>query len=165
MEFCLGCGTDLPKATKEIRTLSSESTATSTLRAGVILIWNSLMKEVVGNQGFSWNVLFPNEANFGKMCKNCFKVFENLYKKHSKLKEKLSVAVSRVASDLSRIQVIATAAVPTTPSRRRSYATAAVPPTTPSRRRSYAIQKTQSQADSGSPSVQVSGEIAIFNAA
>ena len=33
------------------------------------------MKEVVGNQGFSWNVLFPNEANFGKMCKNCFKVF------------------------------------------------------------------------------------------
>ena len=124
------------------------------------------MKEVVGNQGFSWNVLFPNEANFGKMCKNCFKVFENLYKKHSKLKEKLSVAVSRVASDLSRSQVIATAAVPpTTPSRRRSYATAAVPPTTPSRRRSYAIQKTQSQADSGSPSVQVSGEIAIFNAA
>ena len=108
------------------------------------------MKEVVGKQGFSWNFLFPNEANFGKMCKNCFKVFENLYKKHSKLKEKLSVAVSRVASDLSRSQVIATAAVP---------------PTTPSRRRSYAIQKTQSQADSGSPSVQVSGEIAIFNAA
>ena len=33
------------------------------------------MKEVVGNQGFSWNVLFPNESNFGKMFKNCFKVF------------------------------------------------------------------------------------------
>ena len=30
---------------------------------------------------------------------------ENLYKKQSKLKEKLSVAVSRVASDLSRSQV------------------------------------------------------------
>ena len=30
------------------------------------------MKEVVGNQGFSWNVLFLNESNFGKMCKNCF---------------------------------------------------------------------------------------------
>ena len=33
------------------------------------------MKEVVGNQRFSWNVLFPNESNFGKMCKNCFEVF------------------------------------------------------------------------------------------
>ena len=33
------------------------------------------MKEVVGNQGFSWNVLFPNGSNFGKMCKNCFEVF------------------------------------------------------------------------------------------
>ena len=24
------------------------------------------MKEVVGNQGFSWNVLFSNETNLGK---------------------------------------------------------------------------------------------------
>ena len=30
------------------------------------------MKELVGNQGFSWN-----ESNFGKMCKNCFKVFRS----------------------------------------------------------------------------------------
>ena len=52
----------------------------------------------------SWNVLNPNESNFGKMCKNCFKVFENFYKKHSKLKEKLSVAASRVAPDLQGVR-------------------------------------------------------------
>ena len=56
MEFCLGCGVDLPKSTKEIRTLSSESTVTSTLRARVILVWSSLMKEVVGNQGFYFSM-------------------------------------------------------------------------------------------------------------
>ena len=33
MEFCLGCGADLPNATKEKRTLSSESTVTSTLKS------------------------------------------------------------------------------------------------------------------------------------
>ena len=71
----LVCRADLSKSTKEIRTLSSEATATSTLRFGVILVWSSLMKEVVGNQGISWNVLFPNESNFGIMCKNCFKAF------------------------------------------------------------------------------------------
>ena len=29
----------------------------------------------MGNQGFSWNIYFRMETNFGKMCKNCFKVF------------------------------------------------------------------------------------------
>ena len=63
---CLGCGADLPKANKEIRTLSSESTATSTLRAGVILVRSSLMREVVGNQGFSWKFYFQMKLILGK---------------------------------------------------------------------------------------------------
>ena len=90
-------------------------------------------------------VLFPNEANFGKMCKNCLKTFT----RSTASSKKVKCGCFQSSTDLSRSQVIAIAAVP---------------PTTPSRR-SYAIQKTQSQADSGLPSVQVSSEIAIFNAA
>ena len=74
MEFCLGCGADLPKATKAIRTLISESTAASTLRVGVILVWSSLMKEVVGNQGFSY---FQMKLILGKCT---IKVFEPIQK-------------------------------------------------------------------------------------
>ncbi len=62
--------------------------------------------------------MFTEENDRLKMCKNCFKVFENLSSKLTKLKEKLAVAASMACSSASeRPQNIST-----TPSRMRSMA-------------------------------------------
>ncbi len=134
MEFCLGCGSDLPSSKKDVRNLSFGYSASCSATVEVTSTWKHLMVEVVESQGFSYNRVFTEENDSLKMCKNCFKVFENLSSKLTKLKEKLAVAASKACCSASeRHQTIST-----TPSRRRSMA-----------------QTLQNRSDLASPSVQV----------
>ena len=71
----MGCGSDLPQSKKEIRNLTGDSTALSAIGDGILSTWSVLMKAVLGGQGLPLNVFA--EENPGKMCKNCFKVYEN----------------------------------------------------------------------------------------
>ena len=72
------------------------------------------MKEEL-EKGLSLGDVFPDIHNSAKMCKNCFKVYDSLLKKCSKLKERLVVLVRR-ACDQSEDGLPATAAIaPVTP--------------------------------------------------
>ena len=68
--------------------------------------------------------MFPDLHNSSKMCKNCFKVYDSLLKKCSKLKERL-VVLARRACDQSEHRLPATCyyillIAPVTPSRKRN---------------------------------------------
>ncbi len=89
------------------------------------------MVEVVESQGFSYNRVFTEESDCLKMCKNCFKVFESLSSKSTKLTEKLASKACCSASERPQ-------SISTTPSRRRSMA-----------------QTLQNWSDLAPPSVQV----------
>ncbi len=47
MEFCLGCGSDLPSESRYVRRLVAERSDLSRLRSGVVLAWRNLMKEAL----------------------------------------------------------------------------------------------------------------------
>ncbi len=47
MEFCLGCGTDLPSKSRYVRRLVAERSDLSRFRSGVVLAWRNLMKEAL----------------------------------------------------------------------------------------------------------------------
>lgn len=117
------------------------------------------MEEVLGSQSLSLDDAFPNLSESAKMCKNCFKVYDNLFKKCSKLKQKLTVSARR-ACDLSELGL-----PPTPPSAATPVAAPATLPVTPSRKRRNEddlqlqmgpIQKRRTSQDAGSPSVVVS---------
>ncbi len=75
MEFCLGCGSDLPSETRYVRRLVAERSDLSRLRSGVVLAWRNLMKEALEeNSGPSLCSLFPDIEKPGKMCQSCYKV-------------------------------------------------------------------------------------------
>ena len=72
MEFCLGCGNDLPQSKKDVRNISSASLTSRAIREGILTAWCSLMKEVLESKGLSLCDAFPDLHNSAKMCKNCF---------------------------------------------------------------------------------------------
>ena len=117
MEFCLGCGNDLPLSTKERRNVNSDSTG------GVVSAWSSLMMVVLGHQDQDLSVgdVFADLNNSGKMCKNCYKVYDNLAKKCAKLKDNLVKPARRACKLLDRASELQAAApvTPVTPSRKR----------------------------------------------
>ncbi len=47
MEFCLGCGSNLPSESRYVRRLVAERSDLSRLRSGVVLAWRNLMKEAL----------------------------------------------------------------------------------------------------------------------
>ncbi len=47
MEFCLGCGSDLPSESRYVHRLVAEKSDLSRLRSGVVLAWRNLMKEAL----------------------------------------------------------------------------------------------------------------------
>ncbi len=100
MDFCVGCGSDLLNSKKYVRNLSFPSSAFScTVNLGVASTWLDLMKEAVESQ--CYNRVFTDENACLRMCKNCFKVFENLSKKIVSVKEKVSKAASRACRSVS----------------------------------------------------------------
>ncbi len=144
MEFCLGCGSDLPSESRYVRRLVAERSDLSRLRSGVVLAWRNLMKEALEeNSGPSLCSLFPDIDKPGKMCKSCYKVYDTLSRKCTKLRSKLSVVASRITPVPTP-----PAATPRTPSRKRLSSAANV----------IAQHKKQLCQDSGSPSVQVNSE-------
>ncbi len=58
MEFCLGCGSDLPSSKKDVRNLSFGYSASYSATVEVTSTWKHLMVEVVESQGFSYNRVF-----------------------------------------------------------------------------------------------------------
>ncbi len=103
MDFCVGCGSDLPNSKKYVRNLSFPSSASScTVNMGVASTWLDLMKEAVESQGLCYSRVFADENACLRMCKNCFKVFENLSKKIVSVKEKVSKAASKACRSVSQ---------------------------------------------------------------
>lgn len=95
------------------------------------------MKEVVERRGHSYSTVFGDGNKCLQMCKNCFKVFENLYKKLNSVKEKLAKAASKACNSA------VSSSLPTS-----------VNLATPSRR--PIVTENQDQSDLASPSAQVS---------
>ena len=150
MEFCLGCGMDLPQSNKERRNLGCNSTASPAIRDGILSVWSTLMEEVMDQP---LNAVFPDVENPGMMCKNCFKVYNTLASKCSKLKERLVLSAKR-ASGLSvehehpatATTSVAGPATATTPSKKRSHG----------KDQQSVCQRRRLSQHSGSPSVMVS---------
>ncbi len=91
------------------------------------------------SQGLCYSRVFTDENACLRMCKNCFKVFENLSKKIVSVKEKVSKAASRACRSVSQGH-------------------SSNPLATPSRRTS-STQNVQDQSDLTSTSAQVSTSI------
>ncbi len=47
MEFCSGCGSDLPSESRYVHRLVAERSDLSRLRSGVVLAWCNIMKEAL----------------------------------------------------------------------------------------------------------------------
>ena len=58
------------------------------------------MRDVIAETTLSFGAIFPDESNLGKMCKNCFKVYENFSRKCTVLKAKLSDVLSKVCDTI-----------------------------------------------------------------
>ena len=67
-----------------------------------------LSNEVLKSKGLSLCDAVPDLHNSAKICKNCFKLYDSLSKKYSKLKERL-VVLARRACDQSEHGLSATA--------------------------------------------------------
>ena len=109
---CLGCGCNIDneKGNRLIRTVSSRH---------VVPLWSSLLEEEISTRGRSLSVqsLVDND---GRMCRQCFNVFERA----SKLWESLKSNVSKVADVLIPTDAPFTSShcclnVPPTPKRSR----------------------------------------------
>ena len=104
------------------------------------------MKEVLEQQGLSLNSVFPDPANPGKMCKNCYRSYFNLFTKCSKFMDNLGAVAQKIQLQSDPAGDATAPATPGTPCRKRGHEYS----------HRGATRRRRISLESGSPSVVVS---------
>ena len=96
---CLGCGGDLSLlASKDRRNIGSESSAAPEPRECVLKLWTILLKQKLQDLDFSFENIFIDPSNPGKMCRSCYSSYEKCATLQNKLSSNLQAVLDKITS-------------------------------------------------------------------